>query len=298
MKLILAQPANGRFEWELEVLLTNLRQLDHFNLEVVLLFTEQDYMVPPLFRRKYPEVSVHVYEDHRTERRYLSTVRPYLWQQYLKEDLSRQDEDYLYIDSDVIFREWLDLSNLPEGVWLASPCLQKGGMGYVDYEYIIGCENGREIALRMAEICGITLKQLMAAPSVGAQWIMRKPTLAYWERVQRDCDELYQYFEQLGPKTNIQAWICDMWAHLFGAIREGKIVLANPDMAFCVATDPVEKYDQVKILHNAGVLSEHSNDMFFKGQYRINSPLGKDFSNVRTDKATIKYVEALQKVLQ
>lgn len=297
MKLLTAQPGTSRFQWELEVLLTNLRQLDGFDLEVVLLFTDRNWTVPEFFRKNYPEASVHVYDDTRSNRRYIPTVRPFLWQQYLKEDPAREQEGYLYTDSDIIFREWLDLSQIDphEDVWSASECLQKGGKGYVDYEYIVGCKNGEAIAEKMAEICGITMDQLKAAPSVGAQWVMRRPTLDYWIRVQRDCDELYGYLNSV--QSDIQSWTTDMWAHLFGAIRAGKKVATCKEMDFCVSTDPVEKYDTVKILHNAGVQPSMASDHFFKGAYKDKSPLGLDFSNVRTDKCTIKYVDAIKKVI-
>lgn len=46
MKLILCQPAIQRFEWELEVCLTNLQSVGFDMKDVVLLFTVHDSEVP------------------------------------------------------------------------------------------------------------------------------------------------------------------------------------------------------------------------------------------------------------
>lgn len=295
MKLLAAQPASRRFQWELEVLLTNLRQLDHFDLEVVLLFGEKEFGVAEYFVEHYPEVEVHLYPDTRTARSYSPTIRPHLWQKYLAEDNTREQDDYLYVDSDIIFREWLDLTTVDPEAWAASLCRRSTGKNYVDYDYVSHCKQGSEIAEKIAEVCGVTMEQFKAAPGVGAQWIMRKPTVAYWQRVEDDCNALWDYFS--GMDTDIQTWVCDMWAHLLGAIRMGKTVVEAPDMTFCVSTDPVEKWNQNKILHNAGVRPPNHKGLFFKGAYKINSPFGSDFSFVDPNRASIKYVEALQKVV-
>lgn len=213
----------------------------------------------------------------------------------MREDRTREQEDYLYVDSDILFREWLDFSKLSAdpNTWSASEC-----KGYVDYEYIRSRRNGEAIAERMAAICGITMEQLRAAPGVGAQWVMKHPTAEYWDRVERDCNELYGFFNSGDFDSDLQTWTADMWAHLYGAIRMGKEIELSREMDFCVATDPVEKYDEVKIYHNAGVTNDLAKDHFFKGQYKAASPFNDDLSHVRTDKATIKYVQALRKVTQ
>jgi hypothetical protein len=154
MKVILCQPAIKRFQWELEVLLTNIRQFGNF--EVVLLFTEYDFTVPMYFRNKYPECEVHTYPE-RANRAYIPSVRPYLWWKYLSEDPSREKETYLYIDSDVIFREMLDFATLGADAdhWVGSDC-----SSYISYDYMSKCEKGDIIAAKMAEITGVTIDQM------------------------------------------------------------------------------------------------------------------------------------------
>lgn len=285
----MAQPAIPRFQWELEVLLTNIRQFGTF--EVILLFKESDFTVPGFFRKKYPECSIFTFTDNRDEKGYIPSIRPYLWWQFLKQNPEYENETYIYIDSDIIFREWPKWDSLGVGPkrWISSDC-----HGYIGYDYVAQCKNGAEIASTMAEICGITLEQLKSTPGAGAQWLIQNPTAAFWERSYRDSNRIYNYFQPLD--SNIQKWTAEMWAQLFGMTREGITVEISDELKFCLPTDPVEKWDTVKILHNAGVTG--SGDMFFKGLYDKISPLSENFSNVRTDKATIKYVEAIKKVLQ
>lgn len=260
------------------------------NFEVVLLFKEKDFTVPGFFRKNYPECSIFTFTDNRDDISYIPSIKPYLFWQYLKADPAREQETYIYIDSDIIFREWpkWDELGVDSKTWITSDC-----SGYIGYNYVASRRKGAEIASKMAEICGITLEQLKNTPGGGAQWLIKNPTAAFWERAYHDSNRIYSYFQTVN--SDIQKWTAEMWAPLFGMIREGITVKIDKELDFCRPTDPVEKWDQVKILHNAGVTG--SGDMFFKGQYTDYMPWGENFDYVRKDKATIKYVEAIEKVI-
>lgn len=291
MKLILAQPATSRFQWELDVLLANIRQFT--DAEVVLLFTEHDFTVPMHFRSA--GCSVFVYQDTRDDMGYIPSVRPWLLWQYFEQNPAEQNELYFYIDSDIIFREWIDCATLDltgEKVYGAT-C-----DGYIGLSYILGVKRGEEIAQKMADVCGITVEQMKNVPGIGAQLLLPKNSAEFWKRCYFDSNKLYHYFEELGETSNIQKWTAEMWAQQWGWVREGKTLIHETQLDFCLPTDPVERYDEVKILHNAGITQQMSFEYFFKGQYDKTSPLGKNFDFVRKDKATIRYVEAVQKVIQ
>lgn len=288
MKLILAQPAIPRFQWELEVLLTNIRQFT--DMEVVLLFKEKNFTVPLFFQNKWG-CSVFTFSPGHETFDYIPSVRPWLWWQYLMAHPEAEQETYLYIDSDVIFREWPDFASLPVSPkkWFASDC-----SGYIGPVYILGCEKGPEIAASMSLITGITADQFLKTPGAGAQWFIQNPTAAFWERAYHDSNKIYEYFKPL--TSNVQKWTAEMWAQLFGMTREGiEVVVDHAQLDFCMATDPIERWDEVKILHNAGVTS--SEGMFFKGLYDTRSPFGENFDYVQTDKCSRKYVEAIEKVV-
>lgn len=287
MKLLLAQPAIPRFQWELEVLLCNIRKFT--DIEVVMLFAENVFTVPMHFRKKRG-VSVFVYPN--THEEYVAANRPYLLWQYFKENPGAEKETYFYIDSDIIFREWINCATLNLGTnkVVGSDC-----SGYISYEYIKSCKNGDIIAKKMADICGITVEQMKGVPGIGAHIFLPGSTAAFWERSYHDSKAIFDYLS--GVETDLQKWTSEMWAQLWGWVREGKEIVASPELNFIRPTDAADAFNQVKILHNAGVLPEMSYEYFFKGEYVNRSPFGRNFDHVREDKATIHYVHAVQAVL-
>ncbi len=290
MKVILCQPAIPRFQWELDVLLANMRQFGEF--EVILLFSENDFTVPAYFRKKYPECSVFTFTDRRDDTSYIPSIRPYLWWKYLEKYPEAEKEAYLYIDSDIIFREMIDIPSL--GVsptkWISSNC-----SNYIGYDYLSTRKLGDQIVAQMAEITGITVEQLKATPGAGAQWIIQNPYASFWKRAYEDSNRIHHYFELLD--SDIQKWTAEMWAQLFGMTREGITVEISSELDFCLPTDPIERWNEVKILHNAGITADKSHEFFFKGQYVTTSPIGRKLDHVRKDRASYEYVKAIRNVV-
>lgn len=270
------------------MLLANVRQFT--DLEVVLLFAEHDFTVPVSFRNR-PGVSVHVYDRPYDE--YLPSVRPYLLWQYLSENPARERETYFYIDSDIIFREWPRLSVVSKKSVLGSDC-----SGYIALPYLNQCVRGPEIAAKMAEICGVSLADMEGVPGIGAHLVLAAPTATFWQRSYYDSLAIHEYLKTLGDSTNVQKWTAEMWAQFFGWRREGKTLMVSDELDFCLSTDPIHRWDEVKILHNAGVLATQSHEMFFKGQYVNYTPFGRDLSWVSQEKCSYRYVQAIEKVIQ
>lgn len=289
MKILLAQPAIPRFQWELDVLLTNIRQFT--DMEVILLFSEHDFTVPIHFREMWG-ASVFTYTDSRDDTSYIPSIRPWLLWQYFEQNPEAENETYLYIDSDIIFREWLDFatSGLDDKQVLGADC-----SGYISYDYIAQCDQGELIAQQMAEVCGITVDQMKNVPGIGAQLILQKTTAEFWKRCYFDSNKIHHMLEPLD--SNIQKWTAEMWAQQWGWVREGYTLTVDKELAFCLPTDDIVRWEDVKIMHNAGVTVDKSYEYFFKGGYVDISPLGKNFDFVRTDKVTRKYVEAIQAVV-
>lgn len=287
MKWILCQPATPRFQWELDVLLTNIRQFTQD--EVILLFTENNFSVPLHFQKQ--GCSVFTFQDKRSFNLYIPSVRPWLLWQWLAQDPARERETYFYIDGDVIFRELPHFATLgfaPNKV-LGSDC-----SGYLDANYVLGCENGEKILSKMAEICESDLEAMKKVPGIGAHIILDQPKAAFWERAYNDSNKIYIYFN--GLTSDIQKWTAEMWAQLWGWVREGYTIEAPKELDFIRPTDPVGEWDKVKILHNAGVTPQMEG-YFRKSDWTAGPPWGADFSGIDKTKATIKYVEAIQKVL-
>lgn len=291
MKLILCQPAIKRFEWELEVCLTNLQSVGFDMKDVVLLFTVHDSKVPETFASKYG-VEVHTYTDKRADKQYIPSVKPWLWWQYLAEDPERENEDYFYFDSDVIFRKRPDFRKLKakSDRWLCSNTLS-----YISIDYINQCDHGEEILKRLADIVGVTLTSLETINhnSGGAQWIISHPSAEYWRKVYADSNRLWQYLQTVD--SNIQKWTAEMWAQLWNMMYFNIGPVISDELDFCWATDPVKRWNETKIMHNAGVTVDDKH-LFFKGKYVNSTPFDDDLSFVDKTKCSYKYVQAVKAV--
>lgn len=289
MKVLYAQPEIVRFEWELEVSIKNL--IDLGVKDIIILFASFDPSISNRLQEKYPSITIHRHEDLRTNKAYIPSIRPYLWWKFLEANPEMENEDFLYIDSDVIFREIPNIDKTDDSEWIGSDC-----SGYLSLPYIEGCKNGKNIAKRMMEIIGIDRKQVedISDASIGAQVYVKRPKAAYWKKVYYDCVKMYDYF--VLQDTNLQIWTAEMWSQIWNMPLFGYKPVVSKEFEFAWATDPIENWEKCKIYHNAGV-TEDREDLFFKGKYVHETPFNDDLSFVNKDFCSYKYVEAIKKVL-
>lgn len=283
-----------RFQWELDVLFTNLFKLDP-DAQVVCLYASTgphamqhyDHTV----QKWGQKVEVHMYADNRDDKSYSATFRPYLWYCYLSEDPSREHEDYFQVESDIIFRKLPDYSKLRLGKnrWYASDC-----EGYIGYDYLKTRERGEYIIDNFASIIGVERSYIEKTPGVGAHWLMSKPTAEYWWDVYQNCNKLFHF---IGPvESNIQKWTVEMWSQLYTAGKYGISWATHSELDFSMATDDVALWYMRNIYHNNGVIGHNAEFLFNKSAWVSEAPFGSNFDYVRKDKCSIKYVEALQEV--
>ena len=297
IKYILAQGAQFKYQWELDIVLTNLFELDP-SADVVCLFMDFpghpsqqvfDYIV-----RRWPKIEVLMYNDLRDDKNYIANIRPYLWYCYLSENPKREHETYFQIESDIIFRKLPNYNKIKvsPNEWYGSDC-----GGYIDYQYLKSVRMGDEIIANFANIIGISIEEIRNTPGAGAHWIMQNPTADYWLKVYQDCTKLWNYLEPID--SNIQKWTAEMWAQLLNAPYFGINFNLTRELDFCRPTDDIRMWDKVNIMHNAGVLREQSEYLFFKGdgKYNYKMPFDDDLSYVRRDRVSSKYVDAIKKVV-
>ncbi|APC48296.1 hypothetical protein BME96_09005 [Virgibacillus halodenitrificans] len=276
MKFILCQPAIKRFEWELEVCLTRLKSLG-VN-DIVLLFTKNDDRVPKKLQEQFT-VDVHVYEDNRKDKTYIPSVKPYLWTRYLEEDPTREEGVYFYLDSDVILREEPNIKPT-ESTWYASDC-----EGYLGIDYV------GELLEPMCNAIDIDPELIRKEkPTGGAQWVIENPSLQYWQKVYEDSIELYRFLKD----KDIQKWTAEMWAQLWNVYLFDIKVETPNELDFCWPTDSITRYQETKILHNAGVIDDQQG-LFFKGKYVKHTPF-TDVLNANKNKASYEYLKAIKEV--
>ena len=286
IRVIMCQPAIKRFQWELEVSITRLHKIGV--RDIVLLFTKKDPSVPSYLKNKYG-VEIHCYDDKRRDRNYIPSVKPYLWAKFLQEDRTRENETYLYIDSDVLVNSIPNVKSTTD-TWYASDCESYLGIEYIE-------SKGLDILKRMSMIVGIDYEFLKEEnPYGGAQWIITHPTYEYWLKVYNDSIRLYRYLNSV-PNTDIQKWTAEMWAQLWNTYLFNKTVVADhSEMKFTWATDPITYYDKTNFYHNAGVVNDKQG-LFFKGKYITNTPFEDDLDFVDPTKASLRYVEAIREVV-
>lgn len=290
MRVVMCQPAINRFKWELEVSINNL--MEHGYNDIMLLFTQDDLSVVEYFINEYPTIDVHAYSDRRKDKFYHPGVKPYLWMKHLEAHPEDEIGEYMYIDSDVIFRERLDHAKLnpTSKLWYCSDCTN-----YLGYDYIMSRTNSYSLIKEMASIVGVSVDSIkeLGQNAGGAQWIIKDPTFAYWEKVYKNSSELYMCMQR--SNSNIQIWTAEMWSQLWNMIYFGIKPRTDSELEFSWSTDPIDCWYQTKIYHNAGVTSDRT-DLFFKGQYVNRTPFDEDLSFVNDKMCSIKYVEAIKGV--
>ena len=125
------------------------------------------------------------------------------------------------------------------------------------------------------------------------------------EKVYKDMYAINHYFESIPEKTDanttddikklVQRWTSEMYAQVWNLDYFGIEPVIDKQLEFTWATDSIETWDKNRLYHNAGATKDNK-DLFFKGDYIWKEPYGEDFSYVSPDKASIKYVEAINKV--
>lgn len=290
MKYVMAQPAVPRFEWEVQVAVYSLLKLGTPEDDIIVLFSKHNLSVVDEIKKL--GVNVHVYDDERYDFEYIPSLKPYLMYRYLEEDVLRENETYFFMDSDVIVREEPvitggEFTRYDQRIWYGSNC-----NGYLNYDYIIQCEKGKELLEDMAYIVGVSVEEIKTINNqcIGAQYIMTKPSKEYFHKVYVDSIKLWKYIRD--KDTNLQKWTVEMWATLWNMIFFEVMPRVSEDLEFAWATDSRQGWYENKIYHNAGVTNDMK-DMFFKGNYVNKDPFNEDFSYVDKNKASYEYTKLI-----
>lgn len=296
MYAICCQPATQRFKWELEVLLTNLEKVGIE--DTIVLFKRDDDTVVTYLQSVFPKVRFYVYEDDRLRKNYISSIRPYIWEKFLIENPEMQNEDFFYIDSDIILREKIDFESMNYGAqkWFGSDCksylapslIKKLGVDYLP---------------AMARIFGLSVAQIMSFEehSIGAQWIISKPRPEFWRKVYEDSESLYTYFLMIkhlvrvdnldSQVSGIQEWVADMWALLWNCEYFGIETEVSTELDFSWPKHESKAFYTSKILHNAGI-THATEDLFYKGDYTDENPM-INVPKITSKFCSYHYVEAI-----
>lgn len=280
MKFIFAQPAKKRFAWELKTAIKSLTDLGVKKNDIVLLFSKEDDSVCEIFL----ECDTHVYVDERFDKTYIPSIKPYLFWKFLEEDNRRENETYVYLDSDTVV---LDLSvfkvQVTKSSWYCSDTT-----GYIGYNYIQSVSKPTETFEAMIDAIKVPIDWIKSIQkdSGGAQWVIKSPKAGYWHDVYINSIVLYQAISPLD--TSLQKWTAEMWAQLWTMYHYGITPKVSKKLDFAWSTD--DELGNKKIIHNAGVTEDM--DLFFKGIYLDTPPL--EALNQESGKVSDRYVQIVK----
>lgn len=308
--LICVQPSIRYYAWQVEVMLTNFEELGiHKRHSIQCLFAynknEEDWREKvELITRlqfKFSDVaSFFFYQDTREYPvSYISSIRPNVLKQHFERYPELSQAGVFYHDCDIIFSKYPDFLEVmaqsgPQ--WYVSDTIS-----YIGYEYIVS--KGHDVLDLMCQITGCHpyLVRDKQGQSGGAQYFMRGVDYQFFHKMEKDCEKMYAQVTELNNKKKavdpshheLQIWCADMWCLLWGAWMRGYDTLISPELGFCWATDPVEKFDQHYIFHNAGVTSK-SAGTFYKGAYTNQLPYDESDSGIDPKFASSKYFNLMK----
>lgn len=291
MKYIVATTDNTYFRWQILVQINNFKRLGILN--------DLTYVVSVKYKiskelkkiREATGARILTYRDERKSKKYASSVASFVMKKHF-ENYPEESKMFFYLDPDVLFTKRPDF---PKTYYTSNKWILSDTKSYIDSKYIKS--KSKELFGLMCNCVGIDKKTVIKYDNDagGAQYIMKNANSEYWDKVERDSENLYILMkntsEKYSPKHPIQSWTADMWAMLWNAWLFGHRTIIDKRMKFSWATSRIESYEKNLIHHNAGVFDQEY--LFKKGLFFHTHPFNYDFSYVSKDYCSYKYVEEI-----
>ena len=311
LRYICVQPRILYYAWQVEVMINNFIKhgINPNNIDILVAWNPNDKTSTPenieawdKLASYYNSVRFFFYQDTRQQPiHYISSVRPNILKQHFKAHPELKDEAIFYHDCDIVFTKKPDWSKfLDDKIWYLS-----NTNSYINYDYIIS--KGQDVYDKMCEITGIdpVIPKLMNSNSGGAQYIVKNVDSSYWEKVEKDCEELFYHITQLNNKKKaedpkhheLQIWCADMWAVLWNGWLQGNETKVVPEMDFSWATDPIERWEKTTIFHNAGVTCSCGRQ-FYKAKYMDSLPYDIQQESFKDSVCGYNYVKEIIETTQ
>jgi len=280
IRYVSAQPATLYYAWQVEVMLNNFMEMGVNPNQVDIVCWKENGVIPDYWSKLaegYP-ARFFFYEDLRETRHYISSIRPNILKQHFTKYPELEWESIFYHDCDIIFTkpvsDWITPEMITDNKWYGSDT-----RWYIGHDYILS--KGEDVLDRMCEIVDID-KELVKSNelnAIGAQYFMKGINSDFWDRVERDSEQLFRQISDLNiHKTSLdpahhplQIWCADMWAVLWNGWKMGYETICHPNFEFSWGTSFKSDYHKMNIMHNAGVTTS-SDGLFFKGEWMNRLP--------------------------
>lgn len=306
MRYICAQPRLLYYAWQVEVMINNFIKngINPNNIDILIAWnpeddtsSEKNIAVWEKLSNHYNTIRFFFYQDTRKKPvRYISSIRPNILKQHFKAHPELENEVIFYHDCDMIFTKQINWDSfVNDNIWYLSDT-----NSYINYDYIIS--KGEDIYNRMCEIVGIDkmIPKLMNSNSGGAQYILKNIDWSFWEKVEKDSEELFSQITNLNIKKKqenlnyheLQIWCSDMWALLWNGWLRGNETKVIKEMDFSWATDSEQRFNETNIFHNAGITCS-CGGKFYKANYIHAVPYNLDL-RIKEGTASYKYYQEIQ----
>lgn len=296
MKFICAQPAIDYYIWQVEVMINNFVKngVDPKDIQILCAYFKDVPYSWKKLQAAYSNVSFFFYKDTRSDQFYIPSIYFNMMKQHLQANPSLEKEVLFLHDCDIIFTRPIDFKDMEQGdIWYLSDTV-----GYIGTQYIL--TKGEDVYLDMCRVMDIdpSIPKERNADSGGAQHIVKNTTYEYWDAVEKDSIKLYKHFCEQEPNYKgegypIQKWTAGMWSLLWNAWKFGHITKVDKRLDFCWATDPIFRWGQCPIFHNAGVTDDRK-ELFYKAAYIDKLPYNDvKLENVDNKFCSYKYTEQL-----
>jgi hypothetical protein len=329
LRIITAQPNDLYFCWQLRVQLHNLRKHGLSDKYTALIWHHDDRANKEVFFDEwnqlindYPEAEFVTYEDKSGELQrlikmmnYIPLLRPWLLSKFFTDRPEMKYRTILYMDSDVVFTKKPNFDRLLED----NICYLSDTKSYIAASYFDSKDKDvipellkeyQDIDILEELVKEFGLTRIMAEEreegSGGAQYLLKNIDAAFWQDVFQGCIKVLinlrsvnrRFFES--ENKGFQSWCADMWSILFNLWRRDIKTDCPWEMDFCWATDPIGKWDQVQIYHDAGATSRNVNNaiLFHKREAtyinNLRTPFQDDWSDVSDQYCSKNYVKEIQ----
>ena len=290
MKYIVATSDNKYYRWQMLVQIHNFKEMG--------MLDDLIYVVAKTNKRKskylgYIEkecgVEIHAFNDDRKSSLYTPSVTAHVMKKFLKK-YPKQGDIFFYLDPDVLFTEKPEFNGsiINNDVWYISDT-----KSYLDSKYIKSKSN--ELFKEMCDIVGISSDVVEAndREAGGAQYIIKNTNYKFWNKVEEDSEKLYAHMDKTSnkynPKFPIQKWTAEMWAVLWNAWYFGHRTKIWNELSFNWATTEIDRLNDHKIFHNAGVFDQE--DLFNKVKFTNKNPFDGKYDHVSEKYCSKYYVD-------
>lgn len=300
MRYICAQPAILYYSWQIDIMIASFLKNGVNQNMIDIVFADQinNTYYCDILKNKYPEVNFYFYPDTRIDKFYVSSIRPHILKKHFAKYPHLYKGVFMYHDCDIALTKPLEI----EKYLYDDVCYLSDTKSYIGYDYIMG--KGEDIFQRMIRTFNINADCVKENQdnSGGAQYVLKDINSFFWEKVEKDCVQLYKNITAMNKKKKalnpdyheLQIWCSDMWAVLWNLWIFGKKTKIIKELDFVWATEPIHYWDIKSIYHNAGVINSNTG-LFYKGQWTGQLP-PKDLIIDET-KSSFNYYKLLKETL-